>query len=122
MREIIRRAVDGLACAQRFEVLDEEIRLKRIGVVIVDLLALRKRQIVMRLVIAVMIHDRDAVAEMRLEAVRERGFSRTCAARNADDRRLHLCGLPEFSMSASSAIVSTVSLACRLTSVRVPVK
>ena len=87
-REIVDRALDALARAQCLEVLDEQVRLERVRMVVVDVLALLKRDVVVCLVVVIVVDDRDAVPEMRLEPVRECGLARARAARNADNRRL----------------------------------
>ena len=56
--------------------------------VVVDVLALFKRDLVVRLVVVIVVDDRDTVAKVILEPVRERGLARAGTARNADNRRL----------------------------------
>lgn len=87
-REVVDGTLDALSLAQRLEMRDEQVRLERVRMVVVDVLALLKRNLVMCPVVIIVIDDRDAVPEMRLEPVRECGLARARAARNADNRRL----------------------------------
>ena len=89
LREIIDGAFDTVSFTQFLEVLDEQIRLKGVGVVVVDRLTLLEGQVVVRCIVVIVINHRDFVAEVVLEAIGERGLSGARAAGNADNRGFH---------------------------------
>lgn len=61
---IIYRAVNGLACLQFFQVLDQKVSLKRVRMIVIHLNALIKGNTVLTAVIIVMIYDGDVITEI----------------------------------------------------------
>ena len=84
-RVVVGRAVDRLAAAQLFEVLDEKLGVERVGVVVVELCALLKAHAVVSLVVVVVVDDADVAAEVLHDLACDRRFSAACAAGNADN-------------------------------------
>ena len=60
---IVDRALNALAIAELFDVFDQKICLQRIRVVIIQLLALLKWQVIVLLIIIVMINYSDVISE-----------------------------------------------------------
>ena len=85
----IDRALDGAACLQFFQMLNQQIRIKGGGVVIIDSGALLRRLAVLPLIVAVVSDDGDLRAEMLLQMAGEGGFAGAGAAGNADKDGAH---------------------------------
>lgn len=87
---IVNRAVDGIACLQFLEMLNEKIVVKSIRMVVVQLAAFLKGQLVVALVVAVVRDETHLVlAKTILQPESQRGFSAARAACNADDEIVH---------------------------------
>ena len=87
---IVDRAVDGAACLQFPQVLDEQVVIKRIRMVIVQLATLRKRKLVVALVVAVVGDQTHLVLpEPFLEPDGQCGLAAARTTRDADDEIVH---------------------------------
>ena len=82
---VIDRAFDGTAGLELLEVLDHKIGLERIRMVIVELAALFKGQIVVGTVVVVVAQNGDLVPEALGEIFHQGGLSAAAAACNAND-------------------------------------
>ena len=88
---VVNRAVDGAARLQLTQMLDEQVIIKGIWMVVVQLAALLKRQIVVALIVAVMGDEAHLVLpETLLEPESQRGLAAARTARNADDQIVHV--------------------------------
>ena len=72
---IIYRAVNGLACLQLFQVLDQKVSLKRVRMIVIHLNALIKGNTVLAAVIIVMIKHHHIVPKIFLDPVSKGRFS-----------------------------------------------
>ena len=86
-RVIVDRAADGLPSLERSQMLDQKICLKRLGMIIIRLLPLLKRNRILPFLIIVVIDDGDLVSERVLQTVCKCRFSRAGSTGDSDDRR-----------------------------------
>jgi hypothetical protein len=66
-REVVRGAVDGAPRPERVEVLAQEVELQRVGVVVVDLLALLVREVPLRAVVMILLEEDAGALRQRLQ-------------------------------------------------------
>ena len=85
----VHRALDGAACLQLFQMLDEQIRVEGAGVIVVYLGPFLIGLALLALIVAVVADDGDAVTEVFFQVPGQGGFAGTCAAGNADQNRAH---------------------------------
>ena len=89
---VVYRAVDGAPGLQLLQVIDEQGVVKGVRVVVVQLAALFKGQIVVALVVAVVGDQAHLVlAELLFQPQGKGGFAAAGAACNADDQVVHSC-------------------------------
>ena len=87
---IVHRAVDGAACFQLLQVVDQQGVIKGVRVVVVQFAALLKRQLVVALVIAVVGDEADFILPKPLfQPQGQRGLAAAGPAGNADDQIFH---------------------------------
>jgi hypothetical protein len=87
---IVHRAVDGAACLQLLQVVDEQCVVEGVRVVVVQLAALFKGQLVVTLVVAVVGDQPHLVLpKALLQPQRKGGLAAARAARNANDQVVH---------------------------------
>ena len=85
---IVNRALNRLPLLELTQVLDHQVRLKGVGVVVVELAALLKGEVVMGAVIVVVAQDGDVVAEALHQIFHQGGLAAAGAARDADDQNV----------------------------------
>mmetsp|Transcript_43711 Transcript_43711/g.137262 ORF Transcript_43711/g.137262 Transcript_43711/m.137262 type:complete len:251 (-) Transcript_43711:387-1139(-) len=85
--EVVLRHLDLLTAQQRLDVLEQQLRVERVGVVKVALLALLRRQVRQVLVVVVVADERDVIRTKRLED--GRGQRRLARSAPAADRQHH---------------------------------
>ena len=83
-RVVVNGTLDSLPPAQLLEILNEKIRVKCVGMVIIELRALIIAHIMVRLVIIIVIHDAHISAEMLHYLACDGGFSASRAACDTD--------------------------------------
>ena len=87
---IVHRAVDGTACFQLLQVVDQQGVIKGVRVVVVQFAALLKRQLVVALVIAVVGDQAHFIlAKTLLQPQSKGGLAAAGAACNANDQIIH---------------------------------
>ena len=88
---VVHRAVDGLACAQRLQILHHEVGIEGVRVVVVELAALLIGQLVVALVVAVVVENADLVrTKMVPQLFGQGGLAAAGAARDADNDGSHV--------------------------------
>ena len=88
---VVNRAVDGAARLQLPQMLDEQVIIKGIWMVVVQLAALLKGQIVVAFIVTVVGDEAHLVLpETLLEPESQRGLTAARTARNADDQIVHV--------------------------------
>ena len=83
-------AVNGFAPLELFQILDHQIGVKGVGMVIILLAALFKRQ-VLPFIVIIMMHHTDLCTEMGRKVLGQCGFAASGAACDADKNRVHSC-------------------------------
>ena len=87
---VVHRAVDGAACLQLLQMVDQQSVVKSIRMVVVQLAALLKRQLVVALVIAVVGDQAHFIlAKTLLQPQSKGGLAAAGAACNANDQIIH---------------------------------
>ena len=87
---IVHRAVDGAACLQLLQMVDEQCVIEGVRVVVVHLAALFKGQLIVTLVVAVVGDQPHLVLPKAfLQPQRKGGLAAARAARNANDQVVH---------------------------------
>jgi hypothetical protein len=85
-REVVDRHLDGLPGAQRVHVLHEQVRLERVGMVVVERRPLLEPQVVAVAVVPIVLEHGDlAVADALDDAADDRGLAGAGPAGDADD-------------------------------------
>ncbi len=88
---IVHRAVDGTACFQLLQVIDEQGVVEGVRMVVVQLAALLKGQVVVALVVTVVGDETHFVLpETLLDPERQSGLAAAGAACDADDQIVHV--------------------------------
>ena len=93
---VVHRAVDGLACAQRLQILHHEVGIEGVRVVVVELAALLIGHIGMGLIIVVVVDHADVFPKVVLEMLGQGGLARAGPAGDADDHGVHASRLLVF--------------------------
>ena len=82
---VIQRHLNGFSCFQRPQILQEQLRIKRIRVVVVDLCPFLKRCVMSGFIIIVIGYHADVTAETLHQSPRDGGFAAAGTAGDADD-------------------------------------